>query len=299
MKWKVDLILSSVMLVLLSNQRLYDQVLEEGKNYDHYLFIHSCKPDKDIKTTPARWDLFPVIEVQNPDIDNKTIEESEIITGLHSYPENTGLSAGYLPDMPLVEIPAVKPVPDMPLMVCISGDGGWKEFIDELSRDFAKKGIPVAGIDALKYFWDYVAPEKAASDIAEVIETYYEKWNKSRVIILGYSFGANVIPFIINRLPEKIRSSVALVVMLSPDEHADFEFHFSDWLDKSATDALPVLPEIEKMKQVKSLLIVGEKEDDSIIDKIQPGTLKIVKVPGGHYYNRDFIYLVTLVTETL
>ena len=219
--------------------------------------------------------------------------------GLHYFQEKTNdVQLKDSLSIPLIEIPALKTINDMPLMICISGDGGWKEFINELCNNFAGKGIPVVGIDALEYFRNYVPPEKVASDVTKLIEIYSKKWHKSKVILLGYSFGASVIPFVANRISGNVKKSVSLVAMLSPDRYADFEFHLSDWFNKSSKDALPVLPEIKEMKQIRSILIIGEKEDDAFINDIPPGFTKIIKIPGGHHYDHNLKNVVSPILKS-
>jgi len=46
--------------------------------------------------------------------------------------------------------------------------------------------------------------EATARDLARVIEHYTRTWNKPRVLLIGYSQGADVLPFLVNRLPEEI-----------------------------------------------------------------------------------------------
>ncbi len=53
--------------------------------------------------------------------------------------------------------------------------------------------------------------------------------------------------------------------MLGPSQSADFEFHLGEWVGLTYGDtSRPVLPEVEKMKAIKSLCIYGEEEKDSV-----------------------------------
>jgi len=160
--------------------------------------------------------------------------------------------------------PAKKIDNNLPMLIGISGDGGWRGLVDNMSNGFSEKGVPVVGIDALRYFWKYVSPEKVADDVSKIIVNYTKVWKKSKVVLMGYSFGANIIPFIIDRLPADIKSKVSMAIMLSPDDHADFEFHFASWLDKSSKDAFPVLPEILKLNGLKTLVFFGDEEKDPL-----------------------------------
>lgn len=219
---------------------------------------------------------------------------SQSVEPLSVYEKIEGLGS-----LDLKSYPAKVNNENMPMLIGISGDGGWRGLVDNMSDSFSEKGIPVVGIDALRYFWKYVSPEKLAEDIARIIVTYSRTWNKSKVILLGYSFGANVIPFIINRLPEDLKLKVSMAVMLSPDDHADFEFHFSSWLDKSTKQAYPVLPEIMKLEGLKTIVFFGDEEKDRLKHDIPSNIAKVIEVPGDHRYKDDRSKLVGLIMSEI
>ena len=79
------------------------------------------------------------------------------------------------------------------------------------------------GLNSLKYFWKQRTPEEAARDVARILRHYLSAWNKQRVLLVGYSFGADVLPFVVNRLPPDLRARVASVSLLGIDSNAAFE----------------------------------------------------------------------------
>src|SRR4029450_9754433 len=86
-----------------------------------------------------------------------------------------------------------------------------------------------------------------------------------RVVLLGYSRGADVLPFMASRLPPDLRARVALVGLLGPGTSVDFEFHLSEWVaDAARAGALPVRPEVEKLRGMPILCIYGAAEADSL-----------------------------------
>ena len=48
---------------------------------------------------------------------------------------------------------------------------------------------------------------------------------KQRVLLVGYSFGADVLPFVVNRLPPDLRDRVASVSLLGIDSNAARHLH--------------------------------------------------------------------------
>ncbi len=187
----------------------------------------------------------------------------------------------------------------MPLVIFISGDGGWKGLDPKLGQQLADKGAPIAGLDALRYFWNPSSPEKVTADIIKLINYYKSAWNKSEVVFIGYSFGADIIPFVINRLPNQMKSSVKEIVLLSPDSFADFQFHISSWWDHSSKHAYHVLPELKKIDKIPIMCIFGDKEKDTFQQELSNIHCQIVKVPGDHHYNEDISVLAQPILKSL
>lgn len=169
-----------------------------------------------------------------------------------------------LGDLPLVELSC--PSGDGTwLAVIVSGDGGWAGIDSDIGEVLVTKGIPVVGLDSLKYFWTSRTPNGASLDLYRIIDHYRNDLNKRDILLIGYSRGADVLPFMVNRLPEETRSQVRLLALLGLSHAVSFEFHLSDWISgtSSASD-LPILPEIVNLKGMKILCFCGDSEEDSL-----------------------------------
>jgi type IV secretory pathway VirJ component len=187
-----------------------------------------------------------------------------------------------LKDLPLVEIPASGTGKGI-MAVEISGDGGWGITDRGIGNSLVGQGIPVVGLNSLQYFWTRRTPESSSKDLERIIRYYLATWKKDKVILIGYSQGADVLPFIISRLPEEIRSRVELVVLLGPDETVDFEFHLTDWLgDFSTKTSLQVLPEVKKLKGMKIICFYGKEEEETLCKSLDSKIAEVIPVEGGH-----------------
>jgi len=113
----------------------------------------------------------------------------------------------------------------LPMFVFISGDGGWNSFDETLCGCLTKQGIPVVVLDARKYFWKSRTPEETTTDLITVIETYGHIWNRDTFVLAGFSFGASLVPFLVNRFPEGVLSRLTSAILISPDKNCDFEIH--------------------------------------------------------------------------
>lgn len=203
---------------------------------------------------------------------------------------------GDLSDLPMEEVPAVTH-DRKTLAVVISGDGGWASIDKEVSTGLSEKGFPVAGLNSLAYFWTKKTPETAARDLDRIINHYLTRWNKDNVWLIGYSFGADVLPFLVNRLPENTRSRVTGVALISPSHNADFEIKISSWLGNSSREPkYALLPELTKPEAYPVLCLAGDEEDDCLCRDHNLTGVKSVMLPGGHHLGGDYDRLVdTLV----
>jgi type IV secretory pathway VirJ component len=187
-------------------------------------------------------------------------------------------------DLPLVEVPPRSP--GSVLAVILSGDGGWAGLDKEVAQDLSAKGVPVVGLNCLQYFWNARTPVSAAADLARILRHYLTAWNRQQAILVGYSLGAEVLPFLVTRLPADLQARIRLIALLAPGRQASFEFHLSDWLGGGG-GGLPVLPELAKLRGKPILCMYGDAETDSLCTEI--GSLgKAIKFHGSHHLGGDY-----------
>jgi type IV secretory pathway VirJ component len=200
------------------------------------------------------------------------------------------------PKLPLVEVPATHGTSDT-LVVFVSGDGGWAAIDREISKVLADEGMPVVGLNALQYFWTKRTPDTASRDLESIIGRYLGQWHKSRVIVIGYSRGADVLPAMISRLPAETRTKIRSIVLLGPSPKVEFEFHVSDWL-RDTSAGLAVQPEIEKLAPAHIVCIYGESDRDSLCPalKSQSG-VSVVALKGAHHFDGGYANLGRLILE--
>ena len=193
-----------------------------------------------------------------------------------------------LGDLPVVEVPARAGAPPSDeFAILMSGDGGWAGIDQDIAAALTAVGIPVVGLDSLRYYWTPRTPEGLAADTDKLIRYYLAHLDKKRVLLIGYSQGADVLPFAVNRLPSATRSEVALAAILGMSEHALFEFHVSSWISDSNSGP-PTLPEVERIKGIPVLCIYGADETDSLCPKLDPNKITVLEVKGGHHFDGDY-----------
>ena len=202
-------------------------------------------------------------------------------------------------NLPLIEVPAKPPASDI-LAVMLTGDGGWAPLVREVSAKLAGRGVSVVGWSTLKYFWTPRSPDGSARDLEFVLRHYMKLWKKERLILVGYSLGADVLPFMASRLQPDLLDKTALIALLGLSRKANFEFHLSDyWLAASADKGFPTLPEVRRLAGRNLLCLHGDAEKDSACPDISQKGAKIVVLPGDHHFNDDYSAIVDAIMSAM
>jgi type IV secretory pathway VirJ component len=192
-------------------------------------------------------------------------------------------------DLPLAEVPAAQSGCDKGYAVLYSGDGGWRDLDRSLADLLASKGMSVVGVDVLRYYWKEKPAADAARDLARIMRYYGTHWHCNKVILIGFSFGADVLPFIVTRLPQDARSQVALITLLSPERTTAFEVQVNGWLGGNAKAGVPVGPEVKKLTGTRIQCIYGQEEGNaSLCTDASAGALDVVAKTGGHHFDRNY-----------
>ncbi|QXH34663.1 virulence factor family protein [Pseudomonas muyukensis] len=187
--------------------------------------------------------------------------------------------------IPVVEVPAGQTTDTVTLF--LSGDGGWRDLDRDVAGEMAKLGFPVVGIDTLRYYWQHKTPEQSAADLSELMQHYRQKWGTKRFVLTGYSFGADVLPAIYNRLPAEDQKRIDAVILLAFARSGSFEIEVEGWLGKEGQEA-PTGPEMAKLPAAKVVCIYGVEETDEsgCTDKTAVG--ERMKLPGGHHFDENY-----------
>jgi type IV secretory pathway VirJ component len=190
-------------------------------------------------------------------------------------------------DLPLIELPAAHPT--ALLAIVISGDGGWRDLDKTIAESLQKEGVSVIGIDALRYFWAAKTPEQTSRDLARVIAAYSARWHSQQVALIGYSFGADVMPFAYNRLPDAVRAKVSFISLMGFAPAADFQIRVTGWLGLPASgQALKVQPELAKLPPAIVQCIYGEAEDDTLCPTLTRTGIDVIRMSGNHHFGGDY-----------
>ena len=177
--------------------------------------------------------------------------------------------------------------PDNPFILYLSGDGGFNRFSLDLCTFIYQAGYSITAIDDKSYFGSKKTPEQATLDISNYLNKQFKERQNQDLILVGYSFGADVLPFIVNRLPANLRSKLKSTLLISPSSTTDFETHWTDMLGYSIKRDMNVIAEINKSGNQKIITLIGKDESDFPVKDIKLKNYSNVILPGGHHFNGD------------
>lgn len=200
-----------------------------------------------------------------------------------------------VPDLPL-QLSASKGIHEE-LVIYISGDGGWNSFNQNMVQEFEILGYGVVVLNTRKYFWNEKSPEVFAQDFGRLSTYYLKEWKKSSLIIVGYSFGADVASFLPGRLPAELQKKIKKIALLSPSASNDFIIRLSDMIgeNENVNRKYKVRPEIEKT-ELPIVCIFGKDEVMVLKSSLEKSkSLSILELPGDHQYNNNLSLLLKTI----
>lgn len=211
-----------------------------------------------------------------------------------------GVSLAPPPDdlkgLPVVEVAPAKPGDTFAIFV--SGDGGWAGLDKEVAAALGEAGVAVVGVDSLRYFWTARTPQGFARDLERIMRHYSQQWQRKRVVLVGFSQGADVLPAAINQMSPAARGSVAMIGLMSVGRNADYEFHVSNWLGGGG-DGTPIAPEIARLPAGRTLCLYGQDDGDALCPSLPAGNAQVIGLPGDHHFKGDYDRLARTLLEQL
>jgi len=173
-----------------------------------------------------------------------------------------------------------------PMVFYISGDGGFNKFSTSFMQSLNKAGYAVIGLNAKDYFWSKKKPQDAANAIEEAINESNKAWKRKNIVLIGYSFGADVSPFMLTHFSAGLSNKVTHLILLSPSSKTDFEIHVLQMLGLGKDEGQNVPGEINKVSKPVTI-IVGDDENEFPFDQLTIKNKQVIKMKGGHHYDGD------------
>ncbi len=185
------------------------------------------------------------------------------------------------------------------MAIVLSGDGGWRDLDKQVAGILQSEGVPTVGLDSLRWFWSTRTPAETGAELARLVDLYTDRWNVAKVILVGYSFGADVLPDAYLAMPPEARAKVAQISLLGFATEADWQITVSGWLGKASATAKPTAPALAQIPPSLLQCFSGEEEDDTACPTLQGTAAEIIRTKGGHHFDGNYPGLAQHILDGL
>jgi type IV secretory pathway VirJ component len=182
-------------------------------------------------------------------------------------------------------------------VIFLTGNGGWRDLAQSVAHYLNSKGISVLAINAKKYFWSEKKPAQIACDLETLIDRYSTKWGPEKVVLLGYSMGAEVLPFAVNCLEDKYRHELTDLILIGPWQKATFKVNLLDYV-MEVNKGADIYDELQKLKMKRAYVICDDNKI-SICNKGLDNVIDHDLLEGGHHYGGDYSALSKMIGKRL
>lgn len=193
---------------------------------------------------------------------------------------------GYFDRDPVNYYPArgvAKPV----AVVNFSGDMGLRFLLGaSTSRGLTENGYPVVGLTSPVLFRTHRTAAEVDAIIAQGIRTALARTGAQRIVVMGQSYGADVVQTGLAHLPADLRPKVAAVILILPGNTVYFRADPTGqaYTGKSESDAAAT---VNSLTWAPLTCIQGIEETDSLCPLVRLPGANVIAMPGGHTINHD------------
>lgn len=202
---------------------------------------------------------------------------------------------GYFGGPIFVEMPAhTKQASNPPAVAVIfSGDMGFRIGMGpQIARRFVNDGTPVLGVSSLVYFRHERTPADVRALIAEASRKALAFSHAKRLILIGQSFGADMLHVGVTDLPNDLRRKVQMIGLVVPGRSVIYRASPSELFNWATPDA-QALPTAMRLTWAPVVCIHGIEETDSLCPELTRPNVKRIALPGGHplHHDADKLYV--------
>lgn len=170
--------------------------------------------------------------------------------------------------------------------VFLSGDGGFASLFTKLTQGLSEAGVGVVGFNSREWLSPAKTPDQSANAIVRAIRAGMQKFGADSFVIVGYSRGADMAPFVGNRLPSDLRPLLGGIAMFGLATTANFEFHLIDLVKDTERDSdIPIMPELRKLQGVPMVCVFGSDEKTSGCRGAPESLMHVDMRDGGHHFD--------------
>jgi type IV secretory pathway VirJ component len=182
--------------------------------------------------------------------------------------------------------------------VFFSGDMGLRFGMGPyIAYGLAGAGIPVLGVSSSTAFALHRSRAETDAIVANAIRQAMRETGADRVVLLGQSFGADIVRVGLADLPGDLRGKVVAAILVVPGSTAYFRADPSGLSYRGTPDANAA--EASRIRWLPLTCIQGVAETDTLCPALTMPNVRRVALPGGHFLRNDHVLLVRAILGEL
>lgn len=179
--------------------------------------------------------------------------------------------------------------------VYVSGDAGLRFGLGPVAaKALAAHGVPVLGFNTPALFRFHRSRAEVGAIVADMVRQGLHDTGRDRLVVIGQSYGADILGVGLSALPADLRAHVAAIILVVPGRDVFFRADPSGLAYHGAPDA-------DGRASVRALgwgpltCIYGQAESDSACPGLTGRQATAIAMPGGHFLHHDSDALVAHV----
>lgn len=171
--------------------------------------------------------------------------------------------------------------------VVLSGDMGFRVGMSrQVASRLAAEGIAVVGVNSLSFFHTTRTPAEATGLIEAAMQRAQALGHVRRVVLIGQSFGADMLHVGLAGLPVMLRPQVAMVALVVPGATVAYRASPGEIFTFLLPEA-DARPTARRLGWAPLLCIHGMEEAASLCPLLRRPNLAVIALPGGHPLHHD------------
>lgn len=166
------------------------------------------------------------------------------------------------------------------------------------ARALAAHGVPVVGFNSSTLFRSSRTRAETNAIVAQALREVLRHAGNDRIVLIGQSYGADILQTGLAALPLALRARVSAVVLVVPGRDVFFRADPTG-LAYTGTRDSDGAQTIREIDWARLTCIYGSQERDSACPALRGTGAKLIRMPGGHFLHHDSTALIGHVLSAI
>lgn len=207
--------------------------------------------------------------------------------------------AGWYRPFQFHDLPSASIDPARPAIVMLSGDMGDRVgMTPKIAARLHARGYAIVTVNTLSYFSPRRTATESAALVAGAMHRALALGRTGRVVLIGQSFGADMLHAALAEFPESARRPIDAVVLVVPGHDIVFRASPVELAGFETPDAL-AWPTASRLTWAPVTCIRGARERNSLCPELAMPNVRRVVLPGGHPLHGDDAALAAAILPAI